>query len=162
MPMRVVRMTAMIAVLTLTTVGCEDENKKLADMAERHLDRQAEQNRQLAQLQQAVAEGSRQRDLLEDERRGLAAQRRLAPIIAAAISSGALLLSCLLPLGLCWLLLRRPVEPADDQAVAEVLLEDLVADRPLLLARSNSDRTGRIPVDDDRPGLIDDAQSSNP
>lgn len=151
------------ATLIVTTIGCdEDERKRAAEMAERHLERQAEQNRQIADLQREVAEGSRrlveadakareqmvalqrevqaeraeighQRDLLEDERRDLAARRYLDPIIATAISHVGLLLACLLPLVVCWYLLHRRIEPADDQAVAEVLLEDLVADRPLLL-----------------------------
>jgi hypothetical protein len=152
-----------VAALILTAIGCdEEENKRLAEMAERHIERQAEQNRQVTELQREVAEGSRrlveadaqarqemvtlqrevqaersevgrQRDLLEGERRELAAKRRLDPIVAAAITNIGLLLACLLPLVLCWYLLQRRVEPADDQAVAEVLLEDLVSDRPLLL-----------------------------
>jgi hypothetical protein len=152
-----------VAALMLTAIGCdEEENKRLAEMAERHIERQAEQNRQVTELQREVAEGSRrlveadaqarqemvtlqrevqaersevgrQRDLLEGERRDLAAKRRLDPIVAAAITNIGLLLACLLPLVLCWYLLQRRVEPADDQAVAEVLLEDLVSDRPLLL-----------------------------
>ena len=159
-----------VVMLMLTAIGCdEEENKRLAEMAERHLERQAEQNRQVTELQREVAEGSRrlveadaqarqemvtlqrevqaernevgrQRDLLEGERRILAAKRRLDPIVAAAITNIGLLLACLLPLVLCWYLLQRRVEPADDQAVAEVLLEDLVTDRPLLLPRSENVR----------------------
>jgi hypothetical protein len=159
-----------VAALMLTAIGCdEDENKRLAEMAERHLERQAEQSHQVTELQREVAEGSRrlveadaqarqemvtlqrevqaersevgwQRDLLEGERRELAAKRRLDPIVAAAITNIGLLLACLLPLVLCWYLLQRRVEPADDQAVAEVLLEDLVADRPLLLPRTDGIR----------------------
>lgn len=159
-----------VAALMLTAIGCdEDENKRLAEMAERHLERQAEQSHQVTELQREVAEGSRrlveadaqarqemvtlqrevqaersevgrQRDLLEGERRDLAAKRRLDPIVAAAITNIGLLLACLLPLVLCWYLLQRRVEPADDQAVAEVLLEDLVADRPLLLPRTDGIR----------------------
>jgi hypothetical protein len=159
-----------VAALILTAIGCdEEENKRLAEMAERHIERQAEQNRQVTELQREVAEGSRrlveadaqarqemvtlqrevqaersevgrQRDLLEGERRDLAAKRRLDPIVAAAITNIGLLLACLLPLVLCWYLLQRRVEPADDQAVAEVLLEDLVADRPLLLPRTDGIR----------------------
>ncbi|MCA9180357.1 MAG: hypothetical protein KDA51_02870 [Planctomycetales bacterium] len=159
-----------VVMLILAAIGCdEEENKRLAEMAERHLERQAEQNRQVTELQREVAEGSRrlveadaqarqemvalqrevqaertevgrQRDLLEGERRDLAAKRRLDPIIAAAITNIGLLLACLLPLVLCWYLLQRRVEPADDQAVAEVLLEDLVTDRPLLLPRSKNVR----------------------
>lgn len=150
-------------ILMLATIGCDkDKNKKLAEMAERHSQRQAEQNRRTVELQREVATGTRrlveadakartemvklhrdvqaertevgrQRDALEKERLGLATARRLHPIIASAITNIGLLLACLLPLVLCIYLLKRPVEAADDQAVAELLLEDLVADQPVLL-----------------------------
>ena len=173
--------------LTMTAIGChEEENKRLAEMAERHLERQAEQNRQVTELQHEVAEASRrlveadaqarqemvtlqrevqaergevgrQRDLLEEERRDLAAQRRLDPIIAAAITNVGLLLICLLPLVLCWYLLHRRMEPVDDQAVAEVLLEDLVTDRPLLLPRCDSVRAIGVRTGSDDLSAPDDA-----
>jgi hypothetical protein len=81
----------------------------------------------------------------------------LDPIIAAAITNAGLLLACLLPLILCWYLLHRPVEPADDQAVAEVLLDDLVADRPLLLPRTQYVRTIGLSTGDEDPRLPSDA-----
>ena len=168
-----IRLILLIApMLILTAIGCnEDENKRLADMAEKNLDRQAEQNRQMSELQHEVAQGTRllveadakareemlalhrdfqteraeigrQRDSLEDERRAIASQRHLAPIIAAAITNTGLLLACLLPLALCWYLLHRRVEPADDGAVAEILLEDLVAERPLLSRTDNQPAIG--------------------
>ncbi len=152
-----------VTTLMLTMAGCEEE-ERLAEMAERHLERQAEQNRQIADLQKEVAEGTRQlveadarareemvalqrdlqadqaaigqqRDQLEGERKELAAKRRLDPLVAAAITNIGLLAVCALPLILCWYLLYPRVEPADDQVVAEVLLQDLVSDRPLLLPR---------------------------
>ena len=159
-----------VIALMLTAIGCnEDENKRLADMAEKNLDRQAEQNRQMSKLQHEVAQGTRllveadaearqeifalhreiqteraeigrQRDSLEDERRTIASQRYLAPIIAAAITNIGLLLISLLPLILCWYLLHSPTEPADDRAVAEILLEDLVASEPLLQSPIQTNR----------------------
>ena len=174
-----------VAMLMLTTIGCdEEENKRLAEMAEKHLDRQAEQNRRMSGLQREVAEGSRQlvqadakarqemvalqrevqaerseigqqRDALEDERRGLAAKRRSDPIIATAITNVGLLAACLLPLVLCWYLLQRRVEPADDQAVCEVLLEDLVANQPLLMPRVEGRRAITYRDEQDAPGLPD-------
>ena len=144
------------------TIGCDqNENNRLAEMAERCAERQAEQTRQMTELQHELLEGSRnlvdadaqsrqemvdlvhdvqderakvdqQRDRLEGERRDLATQRQRAPIIAAAITNAALILACVLPLVVCWHLLARPIDPTDDQLVAEFLLEDLVADRPLL------------------------------
>ena len=55
------RIPALIATtLILSAIGCEqNENERLADMAEKHLERQAEQNRQIAELQQQVAEGTK-------------------------------------------------------------------------------------------------------
>lgn len=180
-----------VAALMLTAIGCdEEENKRLAEMAERHLERQAEQNRQVTELQREVAEGSRrlveadaqarqemvtlqrevqaersefgrQRDLLEGERRDLAAKRRLDPIVAAAITNIGLLLACLLPLVLCWYLLTRRVEPADDQAVAEVLLEDLVADRPLLLPRTDGVRAIGLRAERDVSRSPDDSDHAD-
>jgi hypothetical protein len=162
--------TLVVATLILTAMGCdEEESKRLVEMAEKHLDRQAEQNRQMTELQRQVAEGAnrlveadakareelvalqrelqadhaavgRQRDQLEEERRELAAKRRLDPIVAAAITNVGLLLACALPLALCWYLLHPRVQPADDHAVAEILLQDLVTDRPLLLPPMGANR----------------------
>ena len=96
----------------------------------------------MADLQREVqAERStigQQRDQLEEERRDLAAQRRLDPILAAAIANTGLLLACVLPLFVCLYLLQRRVEPADDQLVIEVLLEDFTASKPQILAPTGS------------------------
>jgi hypothetical protein len=151
-----------VAAILLLMSGCdEEENRRLAEMAERQLQRQAEQSRQMNELHQEVAAGSRrlveadakargemvvlqremqverteigrQRDVLEDERRQLATQRQRDPLIAAAITQTGILLVCALPLFVAIGLLFRRVEPADDQAVAEVLLQDLVAEQPLI------------------------------
>jgi hypothetical protein len=176
-----------VVALMVTATGCEEdenENKRLAEMAERQLQRQAEQNRHMAELQHEVAAGARQlvqadakareemvalhrdvqverteigrqRDSLEDERKLIASQRHRDPVIAAAITNIGLLLACLLPLILCWYLLRRPLEPADDAAVAEVLLQDLVSDRPLLLPRVEQFREIACRDDTDTSGLTD-------
>ena len=152
------------------TIGCsKTESERLAEMAERSLQRQDSQNQRMADLQNEVAEGSRrlveadaqsrqemialqrdfksdqtevarQRDLLEGERRDLASQRHMAPIIAESIGNIGILIGCILPLVLCWFLLARRVEPADDSVVAEVLLQDLVSDQPVLLPRSDTPR----------------------
>lgn len=148
----------------LLTAGCSSQDARLARFAEAAAERQAEQNRRMADLQQEVAEGSRQlveadakarsefaalhkdlqsersevgrqRDALEEERREMASQRVTDPLVAAAVMEAGLMLACLLPLLLCWHLLRRGErdDPAD-ALVAEALLADLVAERPLLLA----------------------------
>jgi len=157
--------------------GCQsNENQRLAEMAERQLDRQAEQNQRMADLQEEVAEGSKrlveadaearremiglhhdlqserhtvgeQRDALEADRKQLATQRHRDPIIAESIRQIGLLLCCGLPLVICLLLLRRPIEPSSDQEIAELLIADLVSAQPQLL---------RGP-DDSRPRLAQEA-----
>ena len=160
----------------LLTAGCSSQDERLARFAERAAERQAEQNRRMAELQQEVAEGSRelveadaqsrveftalhkdlqaergevgrQRDALEEERRDIAARRVTDPLVAAAVTDAGLLIACVLPLVLCWHLLRRSErdDPAD-ALVAEVLLADLVAERPLLLAPPSPRLLGVGPV----------------
>ena len=150
-----------IAMLTLVATGC-DENKRLAEQAERHAARQAEQNVRMAEMQREVAAGARQlveadakarveivelqkgvqtervdighqRDLLEADRREIAADRYFEPLVAGAIAQVGLLIACVLPLLICWQLLTQPIEPTDDGTVTEFLLRDMVSESPLLL-----------------------------
>jgi len=158
--------------MMLVATGCnQDENSRLAAMAEQQLARQAEANRRATELQHEVAEGSRklveadaaarlemataqremqaeqieigrQRDQLEVERRELGSQRHTDPVIADAIISTGMILGCLLPLLLCWYLLQQPIQPIDDSVIAEVLLDDLTTDRPLLMHARTSGNIG--------------------
>ena len=48
--------TLIVAMLTMIIVGCNSD-KRLAEMAERNMERQAAQNRQVAEMQKEVAEG---------------------------------------------------------------------------------------------------------
>lgn len=154
---------ALSALLILIASGCNsDENRRLADLAERQLERQHEQNQRITEMQHEVAEGSRQlveadaqarkemislqkdvqteratvgqqRDALEQDRRDFASQRHRDPIIAESIKQIGLIAACLLPLIICWWLLRQPVEPANDQVLSELLISELTAVNPLLL-----------------------------
>ncbi len=139
----------------------------MADLATQQLERQADQNRRMSELQQEVASGSRelveadanarqemtalqreiqagqneigfQRDQLEAERREIADSRNRDPIIAAAITKVALVVISLLPLLLCWLLLQQKVEPADKNEITELLLDDLVSAEPRLVPSATS------------------------
>jgi hypothetical protein len=77
----------------------------------------------------------RQREDLENERREIAGQRQRAPIIAAAIVQVGLILACLAPLVLAaYLLWSLRSTVSEDEAVTELLVEELVADQPRLLA----------------------------
>lgn len=175
---------ALLILTTLTMIGC-DEDERLAAMAERHMARQAEQTRQNSQLHREVAAGSkrlveadaksrvemvvlqrevqaeratvgRQRDALELQRQELAAQRRRDALTAAAISSAAWLLACLLPVAVCWLLLVQRPKPADAGAVADALLDDMIAEQPVLLPRIDQAPSRHTSRDARRlPGVTD-------
>ena len=167
--------TSMTAVfLALLIAGCDSRDDRLVRLAVDSSKQQADQNRQMAALQQEVAAGARslvaadaksreelihlqraleteqseigrQRDRLETERREIASQRRTDPIVAAAITNVGLVLACLLPLVLCWYLLRRDPDGDADQAVCELLVEELTSSEPLLLPTSSGLRLGCQP-----------------
>jgi len=152
-----------LTLILLTSIGCNsDENARVAELATQQLERQADQNRRMSELQQEVASGSRelveadanarqemvtlqreiqterseighQRDQLEAERREIADSRNRDPIIAAAITRVAMVVVSLLPLLICWLLLQQKVEPADMNEITELLLDDLVSAEPRLM-----------------------------
>ena len=159
-----------VCTLLVSLVGCESEGERVAVVAREAAQRQADQNKQMAQLQGQVAEGSRQlveaeakaradmtalqrdlqqsqtevgrqRDQLEAERRQIAAERYWDGIIGNSITAAATLLACILPLLLCWAVLRRPCQDQEaDVALAEFLTQELVSERPTLLPESQPRR----------------------
>ena len=157
-----------LTLILLIGVSCSpDENSRVAELATQQLERQADQNRRMSELQQEVASGSRelveadanarqemvtlqremqterneighQRDQLEAERREIVDSRNRDPIIAAAITRVAFVVVSLLPLLICWLLLQQKVEPADKNEITELLLEDLDSAEPRLMPSATS------------------------
>jgi hypothetical protein len=152
-----------VAVATLVIAGCgNDESERLAEMAERNLERQAAQQARNAELQSHVAEGTKrlvesdsaarktivqlhrdvqserfalgqQRDSLEAERREIAATRNRDPIISESIKAVGLVVACLVPLLIAFQILRRSDEPDENAAVTELLLSDLTSASPRIL-----------------------------
>jgi hypothetical protein len=141
---------------------------RLVELAREHAERQAESQRQMTDLQKQVAAGSRQlveadakargeltslqhdlrsdqadigheRDKMEAERREIAANRYRDPIVAAFIMDIGIVLACLLPLIVAVYVLwsaRRAGE--SDSAVAELLVQELIASEPMLLFHDRS------------------------
>jgi Flp pilus assembly protein TadB len=128
------------AVLFLVSlVGCDERDARLTQLAREAANRQADQNRVMAEVQrgaqQSQAEVGRQRDELEAERRQIAQQRHRDPLIASAITTVGLVLACLLPLLLAAYILHCVQGPGvADAAVTEVLVRELVSENPLLLS----------------------------
>lgn len=145
-------------------IGCEEETDQgQVQVARESAERQAQQNKQMAELQQHVAAGAKQlveadsqarrelvelqrelrsdqaeighqRGALESERRQIARDRYWDSILGVSIYAGAGILACLLPLLLCgWLLHATRDKHGTDEALAELLVEELTTDRPMLL-----------------------------
>lgn len=151
------RTTATLVAVTATVLvsGCEEPDDKVARMADENARRQAAQNQRMAELQQEVAAGSRalveadarareefialQRQVQAEraevgrQRDELEAERRADPIVAAALANLGIVLACLLPLVLCWYLLRQPPRDDEDRVVSELLIREIVAEEPRLL-----------------------------
>ena len=115
----------------------------LQSIHEQIVERDAEDRRELDELHpQAHASIAartqvidRERDLMEEERRQIAAERARAPVVAEAVKFVGGLIVCLVPLVVVIYLLRCLRSSGEaDSAVIEVLVEELVAERPRLLA----------------------------
>lgn len=119
-----------------------EESQKLAQTAEKLVESDAKaraemvaaQERLTSQLDQQRAAVDTGRDQLEQERKQIAAQRHRDPVVAASIQTVGLIVAALLPLIVAIYVIRQMsrAEP-DDGAVAELLVSELTAERPLLL-----------------------------
>ena len=164
----VIPVRLIVLLLVVATGCQRSNDDRLVEMAQEHAAHQAEQNRQMSESHKELAEGSRQlveadarareeltvlqhdlradqaeighqRDQLEAERRQIAEQRCRDPLIAAAILHVGLVLACLLPLAfgvyVLWSL-RRSGD--SDDALVELLIEEVVADRPPIGLRDST------------------------
>ncbi|NQU21990.1 MAG: hypothetical protein HQ567_11960 [Candidatus Nealsonbacteria bacterium] len=129
--------------LQLELVEAEAEARSgLIQVQQDLVDRDAECRQELNELQRESRSAiqverqsiDRQREGLETERRDIANKRHRAPIIAAAVTQVGLILACLAPLALCaYLLWSLRSTAGEDEAVTELLVEELVSDRRRLL-----------------------------
>jgi hypothetical protein len=146
--------------------GCGDDGR-VVQVAREAADRQAEQNRQIAHqnhqiaetthelvaadadsrrelvalqqdLQTQQAEVARQRDVLEGERREIARKRFWDSALGPAIESLTVGLICLGAIGVCcFLLYGLRQEKGAEPEISELLVEDLVAPHPVVLASAD-------------------------
>jgi hypothetical protein len=145
----------------LILVGCSSDDQRLIDLSRQSVDRQAEQNRLVANNNQQVIDATKrlveadaqsrrehiqlhqdlqaertginqQRDALEQERREIAGQRNRDPIVAESIKTAAGLIVAAFPLVICLFLVRGLFHKSDDEAVADVIIEELLAHDPIL------------------------------
>jgi hypothetical protein len=156
-----------LVMTSVFTGGCETDDHRMVRIATESAERQAKQSEQMAKSHTELTEGARQlvesagrsqeslvsvqhglevqqaeigrqRDLLEKDRQVIATQRRTDPVIASAIGHAAVLLACVLPLVICWLVLRQPSATETDALVTQILVEEITAERPRLLPGSTA------------------------
>jgi hypothetical protein len=176
-----------LTALFLITAGCNSSDERLADLSRQSLERQAEQNRLVeannrqvvdaiqklveadaqarrdnSQLQQQIqadrAGVNQQRDALELERRDIADQRNRDPIIAESIRAAVGLLVAVLPLAVAVYLLRALFHRSDDEAMADLLVEEMLQQHPLVATAAKlgtqSNVTNRLPTARSQPSRI--------
>jgi hypothetical protein len=166
----------MLTQIVLIAIGCSSGDDRLVELSRESAERQAEQNRLVETNNRQVLEATnrlveadaksrtenielhrqieversginQQRDSLEQERRQIAGERIRDPIIAESIQAVAGLIAAILPLIVCLFLLRGLFHKSDQEALADVLIEDLVSGQPLLSepAAVSLPGTGRDP-----------------
>ena len=152
-------MLLLLPLITLMIAGCDSSDERLAGFAERSTAEQARQNQATSEMARETADNQRrmvesveksrqdlvglhkdlehQRTTIDQERRDLADERYRESLLAPVLTSIGLLLVTALPLVLCWYLLHTlKNSPTDEAAVTQLLVQDLVADRPILLPSS--------------------------
>jgi VIT1/CCC1 family predicted Fe2+/Mn2+ transporter len=174
--------------LALIAIGCSSGDERLVELSRESTNRQAEQNRlvetnnrQLLEATDRLVEAdaksrtenndlhrqiesersgiNQQRDALERERRLIAAERIRDPIIAESIQAAAGLIAAILPLLICLFLLRGLFQRPVDETLAEVLIEDLVSQHPLL----SEPEAASLPGTDGAPRLqVEPAEAREP
>ncbi len=174
--------------LVLIAIGCSSGDERLVELSRESSNRQAEQNRLVEDNNRQVLEATNrlveadansrtenndlhrqiesersgineQRDALEQERRQIAIERTRDPIIADSIQAAAGLIAAILPLLVCLFLLRGLLQRSVDETLAEVLIEDLVSQHPLL----SKPEAASLPGIDDVPRLpLEPAKASDP
>ncbi len=169
-----------LRLLAPIAIGCSSGDERLVELSRESTNRQAEQNRLVENNNRQVLEATNrlveadaksrtetydlhrqieaersgvneQRDALEQERRQIAAERTREPIIAESIQAAVGLIAAILPLLVCLLLLRGLYQRPDGETLADVLIEELVSQHPLLsepeaASLPGTDGAPRLPV----------------
>ena len=138
-----------IALACQVMIGCRDDSQRLAQMAERTVQMQADQNTATAnaqrdfvslnsQLQTERINLNQQSQDLEQERRDLHRLRRSELAWAESFRFLAIVIAAVMPLFLCAYLIWGSCQQSDCQEdVNELLIRELVSSTPRLIAAPN-------------------------
>ncbi|MCG8586258.1 MAG: hypothetical protein MI757_16245 [Pirellulales bacterium] len=168
----------LFAIATIPVIGCSD-GERVAEVATEAAQQQARQNEEMAQLNREVAEVtkrlveanalareeiaamqrdvqteharvSQQRDQLETERKEIAAQRRTESMLGPILKGCSVAALAVSTIGFCWyLLFGLRHHGQTEEVLNELLVEEIVSDRPAILPMASTaiDRVA-LPTDD--------------
>ncbi len=123
-----------------------EESRQLAETAKLMVEHNAQARREIiaaqseltSQFNQRQAAVDAGRDQLEQDRQLVAERRYWDPIIALTLESIGLAIASLLPLVICFLVIRQmQSQEPDHAAMAELLIQEFSCDEPLLLPGSS-------------------------
>jgi len=126
------------------------ESHELAEAARQLVEQDAQARRELIAAEERMAERMTvERTQLDHERREIARQRHRDPIVAEAVRASGVLLACVAPLVIALLVLRSmSSQEPDHAAVAELLVQEVTSEQPVLLP---APVLRRLPVVEERP-----------
>ena len=142
-------MAGILILACLVIGGCKTESRRLADMADRTVEMQSEQNTTIAKAGDELAKLNRDVQAerlklnqgftrLENERNELNKQRRSELAWAESFQFLAIVIAAALPLLLCAYVIWAATRPTSDPELAnQVLMQELVSNRPTLIAGPN-------------------------
>ena len=132
-------LTILLFLVVLVPVsGCDDDKAQVGEASRQLVEADAKSRTEIVALQRDLQQGQtelgRQRDQLEDDRRGFADQRNRDPIIANTLTTVGTTIACLLPLVLGIYLARGLRDPSQvDSTLTEILIEEIATNKPVLL-----------------------------
>ena len=137
-------------VLLSPIVGCETSDQRLTEFVTSSTSQQAMQNREMAEVTRTAAEHHRlvveaveksrqevvnlQQDVQEElrqldaERKTMAESRRRESLLVPVINHLGVLFVAVLPLALCWYLLHGLSSRGQEDAVCDMLIQELIAE----------------------------------
>lgn len=165
--MKQIWMAGILILACLVVGGCRNESQRLADMADRTVEMQSDTNSTVAGANEELAKLNRdvqaeRKELnqsfeqLENDRRELNKQRRSELAWAESFRFLAIVIAAALPLFLCAYLIWAATRNTNDaELVNEVLMQELVSQRPRLIAGPN------LPAIEDRQRGPDGSSDAN-
>lgn len=147
--MKQTRITGILILTCLATVGCQTESQRMANLADRTIEMQSQQNSTIAKTRESMVKFNRDIQTerkhlsrgftqLENDRRDLHQLRRSELAWAESFRFMAIVIAASMPLFLCaylvWVSTRRT---GDAELINEALMLELVTKTPRLIAGPN-------------------------